>query len=50
MTRTEISNALGRNKPQPEIERALRVLLEIGAARFVLEPTAGRRIQRWFVV
>lgn len=50
LTRTDISSAFDRNKPREEIERALGVLLQVGAAHFTGVETAGRPSQRWFAL
>lgn len=51
LTRTEIRDATGRNKPSAEIERGLAVLAEHGLARMARErETEGARkpTERWF--
>jgi hypothetical protein len=50
LTRTEVNNALGRNKPAADIDRALGVLAEHGLAKFETERTRGRSIERWSAV
>lgn len=51
MTRTEIREFFGRNKPSQELARALGVLLEHGHARRQQETdTGGRPAERWFSV
>lgn len=50
LTRTEVNNALGRNKTAAYIDRALGVLAEHGLAKFVRERTAGRSTERWSAV
>jgi hypothetical protein len=47
MTRTELSNALGRNKQAGQIGQALALLAEHGLARSTLEETSGRPAERW---
>ncbi len=47
VTRTEISNAFGRNLPAYRIDRALKVLLELARVRMEQQPTGGRSAQRW---
>lgn len=48
MTRTDISNYLGRNRRADEIGRALTVLQENAMARARIEGTVGRSVERWF--
>jgi hypothetical protein len=48
MTRTEISNYLGRNRSAEEIGRALGVLEESAMVRARTEGTDGRSVERWF--
>jgi hypothetical protein len=48
MTRTELNNALGRNRAAADIGRALTVLAEHGLARPTSEGTSGRSAERWF--
>jgi primase-like protein len=48
LSRTEISNRLGRHKGGEEISRALNSLAERGFARNVQEQTEGRPVERWF--
>lgn len=52
MTRTQLTEHFTRNKPAPEISRALGVLQEYGLARMEREEQEGpgRRIERWFAV
>jgi hypothetical protein len=50
LTRTDLSNALGRNRARTEIGRALTVLVENGLATSKLERTEGRPAERWFAV
>jgi hypothetical protein len=47
LSRTEISNRLGRHKSGEEISRALNSLSERGFARSVQKQTDGRPIERW---
>lgn len=48
LTRTEISEYLGRHKSSSEIGRALTLLAEVGAATHKTKQTCGRPIERWF--
>lgn len=48
LTRTEIRDLFGRNKPGLQILRALATLQEHGLAQFATEPTEGRPAERWF--
>ncbi|MCX6590784.1 MAG: DUF3987 domain-containing protein [Acidobacteria bacterium] len=48
MTRTELSDAFGRNKSAQEIGRALAVLKNARLADAQTETTEGRPIERWF--
>jgi hypothetical protein len=51
MTRNDIREHFARNKPSPEIGRALGVLQEYGLARMVREQDGqGRPAERWFAV
>ena len=50
LTRTQINNNLGRNKPSTQISRALGVLLGQGLVFIENHETAGRDIERWFSV
>ena len=47
MTRTEIRDLLGRNRPGAAIDEALAVLAAAGRARTERVETAGRPAQRW---
>ena len=49
MTRTEIRDLLGRNRPGAAIDEALAVLAAAGRARTERVETAGRPAQRWFI-
>ena len=50
LTRTEISNRLGRNRSADQIARVLNDLLKRGLARRELDKnTGGRAAERWFV-
>jgi len=44
LTRWEISNHFGRNKPAAEIDRAINTLAERGLIRSVREETGGRTV------
>ncbi|MCB0342074.1 MAG: DUF3987 domain-containing protein [Pseudobdellovibrionaceae bacterium] len=48
MTRTEIRDFFKKNKSQNEIEIGLKLLREHGLAEFVLIPSGGRPLERWF--
>jgi len=48
LTRTQISEALGRNQKADRINRALALIERNGLARFVREDTGGRPGERWF--
>jgi rubrerythrin len=52
LTRTDISNVLGRNRSASEIERALRLLFEYGKARTKQEiaDDAKRPTERWYAL
>jgi hypothetical protein len=47
LTRTEISNRLGRHKSRHRIDRAFDVLARHGSAYCEQEPTGGRTSERW---
>src|SRR5262249_25424061 len=49
ITRTEISNTLGRNYKSTTIGLALERLHREGLARYTVEKTAGRPVERWFI-
>lgn len=46
-SRTEISNHFKKHKTASEIERALNLLRRRGYARFEIEATDGRSVERW---
>jgi hypothetical protein len=50
LTRTQIRDALGRNRHADEISEALQLLLDYGVARCIREPVdgLGRPTTRWF--
>jgi len=48
LTRWDISNHFGRNKPASAIARALGALVELGLVRSEGESTGGRPSERWF--
>ncbi len=50
LTRTELSNSLGRNRAGVDIGRALTLLAENGLARCQTERTEGRPAERWFAL
>lgn len=47
LSRTEISELLGRHQRAPAIDRALRLLEECGLAAPMTVPSGGRPVQRW---
>jgi hypothetical protein len=47
VTRTQISGLFARHRDTSQIDRALRSLSERGLAHRVVEPTAGRPVERW---
>jgi len=48
LTRTELNNALGRNRAGHDIGRALSVLAEYNLAAARMQGTSGRTAERWF--
>lgn len=48
MTRTDISNELGRHHRSTDIQAALLHLSREGMARKTTKPTDGRSVERWF--
>jgi hypothetical protein len=48
LTRTELSNALGRHQSSDKIGRALGLLLKHRLARSERQETGGRTVERWF--
>jgi hypothetical protein len=50
LTRTELNNALGHNKPTTQIGRALTILAEHRLATGKMQETAGRSAERWLAV
>ena len=50
MTRWDITNHFGRNKPAAELDRAIGVLTERGLIRFAKEDSGGRPIVRYWPV
>ena len=50
MTRTEIRDHFKRHRKKDQIDRALRVLLELGRIRRVKEETGGRPTERWVAI
>jgi hypothetical protein len=48
LTRTELSNALGRNRTAADLGQALTLLTEHGLAAANMEETSGRSAERWF--
>jgi hypothetical protein len=47
LTRTDISNLLGRHRKAEEIHRALDLLYRLKRAEFKNEQTDGRSVERW---
>jgi hypothetical protein len=50
LTRTDLSNYLGRHQSADSIGRALGLLLQHGLARSERQATSGRPTERWFAV
>jgi hypothetical protein len=50
LTRTDLTNLLGRNREADRIGRALGLLLQHKLARLDRQPTGGRPAERWFAV
>jgi DNA-binding transcriptional ArsR family regulator len=50
LSRTDISNLLGRHKDAAQIGRALAALRESGKVRAEFEETEGRKAERWFAI
>jgi hypothetical protein len=50
LTRTELSNYLGRNLSSDRIGRALGLLLQARMVRYERQQTDGRPVERWFAV
>src|SRR5262249_29092942 len=50
LTRWDINNHFGRNKPATEIDRAINMLIERGLIRSAKEETAGRPTTRCWVL
>jgi hypothetical protein len=50
LTRSQIHEIWKRNKPADEINRALRLLSELGLARHQSMSTGGKPAERWFVL
>jgi len=48
LTRTEIRDLFGRHRTETQIQRAVRLLSELGSIRQIKEETAGRWVERWF--
>ena len=49
LTRWELANTFGRNKPAAELDRALRLLLEHRRIGFEREETGGRPCTRYWL-
>ena len=50
MTRTEISNLLGRHRTSDQISAALAMLLKLGRVKFETRQTGGRPVETWFAI
>jgi len=50
MSRSDISNLLGRNKSKAEVDTALQVLFSSKLARRDTIPTKGRSVETWYAV
>jgi hypothetical protein len=50
LTRTAVRDLFSRHGNGHQIDRALRVLAELGRARCVKEDTGGRPVERWFAI
>ena len=50
LTRAQIRTIWSRNKPTDEINRALRLLADLGLARHQSESTGGKPAERWFAL
>lgn len=50
LTRTELRDLFGRHKTAGEIGRGLALLADQGMARFEMESTGGRPVERWFAL
>lgn len=50
LTRTEITALFDRHKPVAELSRALMVLHNRSLARFELQKTKGRPVEKWYAV
>jgi hypothetical protein len=48
MTRTDLYNFFGRNRPSDQIGVALTMLLKLGRAKFETRQTGGRPVETWF--
>lgn len=47
MTRTDLYNFFGRNRPSEQIGIALALLLKMGLAKFETKQTGGRPVETW---
>ena len=47
MTRTDLYNFFGRNRPSDQIGTALAMLLKLGRAKFETRQTGGRPVETW---
>jgi hypothetical protein len=50
LTRTAVRDLFSRHGNAHQVDRALRVLAELGQARCVKENTGGRPVERWFAI
>jgi hypothetical protein len=50
LTRWDITNHFGRNKPAAELDRAIGVVVERGLARFAKEDSGGRPNVRYWAL
>jgi Bifunctional DNA primase/polymerase, N-terminal/Protein of unknown function (DUF3987)/Primase C terminal 1 (PriCT-1) len=50
LTRTAVRDLFSRHGNGHQLDRALRVLAELGRARCVKEDTGGRPLERWFAI
>jgi hypothetical protein len=49
VSRSGLSNLLGRNKPAAELDRAINLLIERGGIGFEREETVGRPAMRYWL-
>ena len=48
MTRTDLYNFFGRNRPSDQISAALVMLLKLSRAKYETKQTGGRPVETWF--